>query len=108
MRGQQVKMRQQAQVKAWVPDAPPSLGELEGRRQEAERLEVVGRSPMSSPTLQLVQMVADVGPLVPAGVKPAQKKIRPTMGGKTHWKEFLKAVPLKKPQRYWLGTMVSP
>ena len=43
IRGQQVKMREQAWVEAQVPGGPPLLGELEMRRQEAERLEEVGR-----------------------------------------------------------------
>ena len=37
-----------------------------------------GRSPGSSPTQQLAQMVAEAGLLAPARVEPAQK-IRPTM-----------------------------
>ena len=39
------------------------------------------------------------------GLEPDQKKIRPTMGGKAFWKEFQRAAPLKKPMKYWLGTV---
>ena len=36
---------------------------------------------------------------------PAHKKLQPTMGGKAPQKEFLWAGQVKKPRRYWPGTV---
>ena len=72
--------------------------------EEAGRLEEVGRSPSSLPTQQLAQMAAEVGPSA-LGEEPAQRKLHPTIGGKAPWKEFLKAGKVKKPRKYWPGTV---
>ena len=98
-----VKAQAQAQVQAEVqaPSALPLPGELERQK----KLEEVGRSSRPSPTWQLAQMAAEAGLLAPAREVPAQKKIRPTVGGKTPQKEFLKVGPVKKPHKYWLGTV---
>ena len=50
-------------------------------------------------------MAADAGPSTSGGKEAARKKLWPTMGGKGPWKEFLWAAPLKKPWKYWLGTI---
>ena len=42
------------------------------------------------------------------GEDPVCKKLQPTMGGKTPWKEFLQAGKVKKPRRYWPGTVALP
>ena len=39
------------------------------------------------------------------GEEPARKKLQPTVRGKAPRKEFLKARKVKKPQRYWPGTV---
>ena len=82
---------------------PPSPGEMERQREEVRKLEEVGQLPESSPTRQLVQMAAEVEPLMSVEEKPAQKKLWPTMGGKDSRKEFLKAGMLKRPWKYQLG-----
>ena len=77
---------------------PPSQDELMKRREEAEGLEEAGSSSRSSLTPQILQMAAEVGTL----------QSRPTVGGKAPHKEFMKQVQkggLKKPQRYWPGTV---
>ena len=103
-RGCQVKtwaqVETQAHTEAQTPGALPLLNELQRRREEAGRLEEVWRSPRPSPTWQLVKLVAEVGPSEPARVEPARKMLRPTMGGKTTWKEFLKVAHLKRPPKY--------
>ena len=78
---------------------PPSQDELEKRRQEAVRLEEAGRSPSSSLTWQLVQMVVEVGPSGTARMEAASK-IRPMVGGKAPHKEFLKKGLMKRPWKY--------
>ena len=55
--------------------------------------------------LELAQMAAEAGPSTLGGEEPAQRKLRPTVGGKAPQKEFLKAGKLKKPQRHKLGTV---
>ena len=72
--------------------------------EEAKRLVEVGRSPSSLPTQQLVQMAAEAGPSA-SGEEPARRKLRPTIGGKAPWKEFLEAGKVKKPRRYQPGTV---
>ena len=81
------------------------LNEHQRRREEAGRLEEVWRSPRLSPTWQLVKLVAEVGPSEPARVEPAKKMLRPTMGGKAPQKQFPMAAQLKRPQKYWPGTV---
>ena len=61
-----------------------------GQVEEANRLAEGGQSLSSSPTQQLVQMVAEAGPSA-LGEEPARRKLQPTMGGKAPQKEFLKA-----------------
>ena len=72
--------------------------------EEAGRLEVVGQSPSSLPTQQLAQMAAEARPSA-LGEEPAQRKLCPTIGGKAPRKEFLKAGKVKKPRKYWPGTV---
>ena len=50
-------------------------------------------------------MDAEAGPSMLGGEEPARRKLQLTMGGKGPWKEFLKAGKVKKPQRYWQGTV---
>ena len=50
-------------------------------------------------------MAADAGPSMSGGEKPARKKLQLTVGGKAPQKEYLKARKVKKPQRYWPGTV---
>ena len=49
-------------------------------------------------------MAVEAGPSV-SGEEPAARKLCPTMGGKVPWKEFLKAGKIKKPRKYWPGTV---
>ena len=49
-------------------------------------------------------MAAEAGPSA-SGEEPAQRKLCPTIGGKAPWKEFLKAGKVKKPRKYWPGTV---
>ena len=49
-------------------------------------------------------MAAEARPSV-SGEEPAARKLRPTMGGKAPWKEFLKAGKVKKTRRYQPGTV---
>ena len=95
-----------ALAKPPVPDveAPPTLGEMERRKVETEKLEEVRRSPELSLTQQVAQMDAEAGPSTLGGEEPARKKLQLTVGGKAPWKEFLKSGKVKKPQRYWPGT----
>ena len=72
--------------------------------EEVSRLEEVGQSPSSSPTQQLAQMAAEARPSA-SGEEPAQRKLCPTIGGKAPQKEFLKAGKVKKPRKYWPGTV---
>ena len=83
-------------------EAPPTLGEMERRRVEAEKLEEVGRLPESLPTQQLAQMAAKAGPSMSGGEEPARKKLWPTMEGKAPRKKFLKAGKVKTGQGQWL------
>ena len=73
---------------------PPSQDELERRRQEAVRLEETGRSVWLSLTRQLVQVVAEVGTL------GERSKVR-----EDSQKEFLKKGQMKRPWKYWPGTV---
>ena len=50
-------------------------------------------------------MTADARPSTLGGEEPARRKLHLTVGGKAPWKEFLKARKVKKPQRYWPGTV---
>ena len=72
------------------------------RERQLEGLEVVGRLPGSSPTKLLTQMVEEVGP---STLRGEARCVRPTMGGKAPCKEFGRG-EMKRPQRYWLGTVV--
>ena len=94
-------------VEPSVPDveAPPTLSKTEKRRAEVEKLEELGRSPESSPTQQLAQMAVEAGPSTSGREEPARRKLWPTVGGRAPQKEFLRARKVKKPQRYWLGTV---
>ena len=85
-----------------APGASPLLNKLQRRREEPGRLEEVGRLPELS-TIQ--QLVAEAGPLEPARMEPAKKMLRPTMGGKAPQKQFLMAAQLKRPQKFWPGTV---
>ena len=64
----------------------------------------MGQSPSSLLTRQLAQMAAEAGPSA-LGEEPAQRKLHPTIGGKAPQKEFLKAGKVKKPRKYWPGTV---
>ena len=81
-----------------------ALEEMIGQVEEANRLVEVGPSPLLLPTQQLAQMAAEAGPSA-LGEEPARRKSHPTIGGKAPWKEFLKAGKVKKPRRYWPGTV---
>ena len=74
------------------------------RVEEANRLAEAGRSPSSLPTQQLVQMAAEARPSA-LGEEPARRKLQPTVGGKAPRKEFLEAGKVKRPRRYWPGTV---
>ena len=39
------------------------------------------------------------------GEEPVRRKLCPTVGGKAPWKEFLMAGKVKKPRKYWPGTV---
>ena len=80
------------------------MEEMIGQVEEVSRLEVVGQSPSSLPTQQLAQMAAEAGPSA-SGEEPAQRKLCRTIGGKAPRKEFLKAGKVKKPRKYWPGTV---
>ena len=67
----------------------PLTDELQRRREEVGRLEELGRSPRSSLTKQLVQMVVEAG----------------MSGEEAPHKEFLKKGLMKRPQKYQLGTV---
>ena len=87
-----------------VREVEQTMEEAERQVEEASRLEEVGRLPSSLPTQQLAQMAAEAGPAV-LGEEPARRKLCPTMGGKAPQKEFLKAGKVKKPRKYWPGTV---
>ena len=80
------------------------LEEAERWVEEARWLEDVGRSPSLLPTWQLAQMAVEARPSA-SGEEPARRKLRPTVGGKAPWKEFLQAGKVKKPRKYWPGTV---
>ena len=65
----------------------------------------VGWPLSSSRTQQLVQMAVEAGPSKSGSEEPACKKLQPTMGGKAPQKKFLWAGQVKKPRRYWPGTV---
>ena len=77
---------------------PPTLGEIDKKREEVRKLEEVRWSPGSSPTRQWAHMAVEAG-----SPERARKKPQPTVGGKAPCKEFLKAGMLKKPWKYWPG-----
>ena len=87
-----------------VREVEQMLEEAERWVEEARRLEEVGQSPSLLPTQQLAQMAVEAGPSV-LGEEPARRKLHPTMGGKAPQKEFLKAGKVKKPRKYWPGTV---
>ena len=72
--------------------------------EEARQLEAMGQSLSLSPTQQLAQMAVEAGPSV-SGEEPAVRKLCLTVGGKAPQKEFLKAGKVKKPRKYWPGTV---
>ena len=80
------------------------LEEAEKWVEEARWLEDVGRSPLSLPTQQLAQMAAEARPSA-LGEEPVRRKLWPTVGGKAPWKEFLQDSKVKKPRKYWPGTV---
>ena len=80
------------------------MDKAERQVEEARQLEEVGRSLSLLPTQQLAQMAAEAGPSA-SGEEPAKRKLHPTVGGKAPWKEFLKAGKVKKPRKYWPGTV---
>ena len=110
MRGRpkRCKHRQRCMLHLWnsqhkqnlLPDveAPPTLGEIERRRAEGEKLEEVGE----------VARVITYPTVGPDGCRGwaiyirwgelARRKLQPTMGGKAPQKEFLKARKVKKPR----------
>ena len=73
--------------------------------EDAEQLEGVGWSPSSLPTQQLVQMAVEARPSKLGGEEPACWMLQPTVGGKAPQKEFLQAGKVKKPRKYWAGTV---
>ena len=75
------------------------------RIAEVGQLEGVGRSPLSSPTRQLAQMAAEARPSMLGREETVRRKFQPTVGGKACQKEFLQAGQLKKPRKYWPGTV---
>ena len=88
------------QLGAHAQSTTPSPEELRRRREEVGWLEELGRSPGSSPTQQLAQMVVEVGPSRTPRAEPASH-IKPTVGGKAPHNEFAKKGLMKKPQRHW-------
>ena len=58
-----------------VEEAPPTPGEIERRKVEAEKLVEMGRSPESFPTQQLAQMAAEAGTSTLGGEEPARRKL---------------------------------
>ena len=60
-----------------VPDAeaPPTLGKMERRKVEAEKLAEVGRLLELSPTWQLAQMAAEARPSMSGREELARKKL---------------------------------
>ena len=81
----------------------PTLGEVERRREEARRMEEVGRSPESSPTRQLAQMVAKVGPSSSMGRSKPKRNSGWPWEARPSEREFLKAGLLKRLQKYQSG-----
>ena len=76
--------RKTLRVRMWVEvhialapaeEAPPTPGEIEGMKVEAEKLEEVGRSPELSPTQQLGQMAAEAGPSTLDGEELNRRKL---------------------------------
>ena len=88
-----VGWRRGPQAEAHATSALSLQDELQRGREEAGRLEEVGRSPRSVMTWWLVQMVAEVG----------TSGERSHVWGKASHKEFLKKGLMKWPQKYWLG-----
>ena len=93
------KMRAQAQTEQEAPGIP---GNVKSQRKEGKRLEEVGRSPESSPTRQLAQMAAKVGPSSSTGGGVSPKETLANCGMQGPRKEFLKVGLLKRPWRYQL------
>ena len=94
-----------AETPAHKEEAPQTLGEMEKRRAEAEKLEDIGRSLESSPTQQLAQMAVEAGPSMLGGEEPARKKLWLTMGGKAPQRNSSRPEKWRCPIRYWLGTV---
>ena len=71
------------------------------RDRQLRGLEMAGRPLGSSPTRQLVRIVAETGP-APSMSRGKVGHVRPTVGGKARCKEFRKG-GLKRPQRFQPG-----
>ena len=99
--------------KAFIPGAlpnpaketPPWAEDIMCRIAEAEQIKEVGRSPSSLLTWQLAQMAGQTRPSTSGGEEPARRKLRPTVGGKAPWKEFLQAGMVKKTRQKQPGTV---
>ena len=87
-----------------VKEAPQQAEEIMHWIADGEQLEGVGRSPSSSPTLQLAQMAVEAGPST-LGKETVRRKLQLTMGGKGPWKEFLQAGKVMKTRKYQPGTV---
>ena len=101
-----VGQRKGPQVEALAPSALPSPDDLQKRREEVGRLEVVGRSPGSLSIWWLVQMVAEVGPSGTAGLEWVGR-IRPTMGGMVPTKSSLRGDLWRGPRGTGQGQWLS-
>ena len=86
-------------------ETTPMHSELERRVEEAETLGEMGRLLETLWTWQLAQVTVEARPSMPGGEELARRKLWLTVGGKAPWKKFLWAGKVKKPQRYWLGTV---
>ena len=89
-------------AKSGNPSNPEWIGE---KSRGGWELGEVGRLLESSPTQQLAQMAAEVGPSMLGGEELARRKLQLTVEGEVPQKEFLQARKVKKPQRYWLKTV---
>ena len=88
-----------------VEQEAPTQSELERGVKEAVMLGEVGMSPELSLTWKLAQMAVEARPSMSGGEEPARRKLWSTVRGKSPQKEFMTAGKVKKPQRYWLGTV---
>ena len=58
-----------------VQEIPLGVDEIMRHIMEVEQLEGQGRAPLSSPTQQLAQMAAEVGPYMLGREEPARRKL---------------------------------